>query len=441
MRKLRIAIIIISVLILITIVICIIFNSNKKETDSGEVTEFETRNVYEPKEKIERVKDRNIYFTTQMLVDRYLEYIKTLNDIDAGLTDIANEAIYNILDDAYKSEFNITEASLNDKYQNISINETVEIKDMYIAEFDNNINILLIKGRYSLLEKDMEIIIKMDTRNTLFSVFPEEYIETHNISENISKEDLNSIGTVTLLENEYNKFKFSNTTNQRVSVIYFNDWKNKIISNPEKYYDLLDEDYRNKRFGSVDSFKQYVESNKNDLSKVEVQSYLYNNYENYNEYVCKDQYENIYIFRENYIMGYTVLLDDYTLDYEDEEYLAEYASSDDQYKVAYNINKWIKMLNNRDYNAAYNVLDETFRNENFGSIEKFEEYMRQYFPAHYTIEYGETTKEEDNYIQKITLKDVTGEDTREIQRTIIMRLKDETDFVMSFNFPTKSQFD
>ena len=67
--------------------------------------------------------------------------------------------------------------------------------------------------------------------------------------------------------------------------------------------------------------------------------------------------------------------------------------------------------------------------------------MRQYFPAHYTIEYGETTKEEDNYIQKITLKDVTGEDTREIQRTIIMRLKDETDFVMSFNFPTKSQFD
>ena len=130
-------------------------------------------------------------------------------------------------------------------------------------------------------------------------------------------------------------------------------------------------------------------------------------------------------------MGYTVLLDDYTLDYEDEEYLAEYASSDDQYKVAYNINKWIKMLNNRDYNAAYNVLDETFRNNNFGSVDNFENYMRQNYGEHYDVEFGDFSNEGNTYVQPLTLTTISGSgENKEI--TIIMRLNENYGFTMSF---------
>ena len=115
-----------------------------------------------------------------------------------------------------------------------------------------------------------------------------------------------------------------------------------------------------------------------------------------------------------------------------ENFVTEYNNSDDQNKIMLNIDKWIQMLNNRDYKAAYEVLDETFRNNNFASEEKFEQYMREKFPLHYKLEFGEYSNESDIGMQKIILTDITEEDKNEIQNTIIMQLKDNYEFVMSF---------
>ena len=202
---------------------------------------------------------------------------------------------------------------------------------------------------------------------------------------------------------------------------------------PELAYNYLNEEYRSERFnGNVDLFKQYVQNNLTEIEGIQFKKYLINTYKEYREIVCQDQYKNLYIFKETNPMIFELELDDYTLDYKNEKYLNEYNSSTDQYKVANNINKWIKMLNNRDYKAAYNVLDETFR-ERFGGEEGFETYMRKAFPLHYEIEYGEFTKESGIYTQKITLTDITGESDSKIIKTILMDLREGTDFVMSFN--------
>ena len=99
-----------------------------------------------------------------------------------------------------------------------------------------------------------------------------------------------------------------------------------------------------------------------------------------------------------------------------------------------NIDKWIQMLNCRDYSSAFKVLDETFRTDNFANdVDKFEAYMRQYFPDHYELDFGEFSEETGTYIQDITLKDITGQNEEEISKTIYMELGEGTDFVMSFN--------
>ena len=42
-----------------------------------------------------------------------------------------------------------------------------------------------------------------------------------------------------------------------------------------------------------------------------------------------------------------------------------------------NINKYIEMINNKDYTAAYSVLDETFKNNYFGTVNNLEQYINK----------------------------------------------------------------
>ena len=58
--------------------------------------------------------------------------------------------------------------------------------------------------------------------------------------------------------------------------------------------------------------------------------------------------------------------------------------------------------------------------------------MREKFPLHYELEFGEYSNEADIGIQKIVLTDITGEDSTIIENTIIMQLEDDYNFVMSF---------
>ncbi len=184
--------------------------------------------------------------------------------------------------------------------------------------------------------------------------------------------------------------------------------------------------------GEYETFSKYVDNNLQDIAKLTFTEYLVNNYDGYKEYVCKDKYGNLYIFHETAVMDFTIMLDTYTL--ENEKFLTTYNSSSDQYKVAMNIDKWVQMLNCRDYRTAFYVLDETFRTNNFGNdVDQFEEYMRKYFPEHYKLEFGEFSEETGTYMQEIVLKDITEQDEKEISKTIYMELGEGTDFVMSFN--------
>ena len=180
----------------------------------------------------------------------------------------------------------------------------------------------------------------------------------------------------------------------------------------------------------VGNYKKYVENNYQELSEIVFSQYLVNRYDGYIEYVCRDQYKNLYIFDVTAVKEFTAKLDTYTI--ATEKFLETYENATAQGKVQMNVNKWFLMLNNRDYHAAYNVLDETFRNENFGSEETFEAYMRQMNPLHYEISLETFSEQSDVYTQEIKYYDITGQNQLKNENTIIMQLGEGTDFVMSF---------
>lgn len=430
----RVSMIVTILIIVLSIIVFLIKIKNDKGTsEPGEPTKFEQQDTYVPEEKIEKVKNRNKYYTVKMLVERYMTYCNDLNNenLETDLRSLTITALDSILGESYKEEFSINKNSIAEVYENLEQDEVIEISDIYIVEKDASSNIFLVYGTKKIAQEDFQLMIRTNSRQMIFSVYPEEYMKKYNYSYNNKKEDFDEIFLEELEENEYNKFKYLSISEEKMAVEYFNDLKNKILSNTAETYEILDEEYKNKRFESQEEFNQYVQNNKKDLAKIEINGYQVDNFNDYKIYTCKDQYGNIYTFRETAIKEYTVKLDRYTI--KDEEFINIYKKASNQEKVAINIDLWIQMINNRDYKSAYNVLDESFRDNYFKSVDKFEAYMKQYFPAHYKIEFGEFAEEAGVYTQLVTFINMENDKDVQLERTFIIQLKENNEFVMSMN--------
>ena len=144
-----------------------------------------------------------------------------------------------------------------------------------------------------------------------------------------------------------------------------------------------------------------------------------------------DKQGNYYILNETAMMQYSILLDTYTTI--SEEFKKKYDEGKEQVKVGMNTEKIIQALNLKDYKYIYNKLDNQFKNNNFDTLEKFKDYMQQHYPDTYDVQYSniEIDDKSQIYMQPITL--ISKQTDQEINNTIIMKLNDNYDFVMSFN--------
>lgn len=273
------------------------------------------------------------------------------------------------------------------------------------------------------LDEERCLIVNIDYSNLTFTIEPsnQDYDEITEVKQ------LNQIE-----KNDNNQFKNIVQNEEQIVSDYINLYKRYALGNPQIAYNYFDEEYRDKRFESIENYKAYVENNEEEIRSLEGYQYQVNNYEGYTQYVCKDKYENVYIFNEESIMNFTIQLDTYTIP--TEKFIDNYEKAEADKKVRMNIDKWIQMLNNRDYVSAYNVLDEMYRENNFRSIKEFETTMKKNLPLHYKVEYKESSEENGTYMQRIVLSDITGEDGKSLHIDVIMQLKNNYEFVMSFGF-------
>lgn len=455
MKVLKKIIIIILIVVICLIVTLLVLKSNKpsqtgtigneiqEEEDGGELNiEFMGSEYMQP------VETHTVFYAISDCIQKYYDYISfdmskadtemDVRNFDAVFGEMEKitkkedqkEAIYNLLDEEYITQKGITKENILDK---IEINQPLEFYATNMKYIDGIVTRqYIVSGKVRLLadkQKSEKVffVITLDRNSSTYMIKPIE--EKYNSIDEIQVEDYQkNIKN----KDDRNVIKYTTYSDNVIAQKYFDYYKNIAFYDKEEIYNLFSEEYRNKRFGSLQNFEKYIDNIAKNDKGISVQEYLVNNYEDYKEYVCKDNYGNLYVFKEKNPMDITIELDTYTLD--NEKFIEKYNSSDDQYRVAMNIDKWIQMINNRDYQSAFNVLDETFRTDNFqNDVDVFEQYMRYYFPKHYKIEYGEFSEETGTYIQEITMEDITGEDTGEIKEHIYMELGEGTDFVMSFN--------
>ena len=289
-----------------------------------------------------------------------------------------------------------------------------------------NVNKYMIYGytvdfEYNFME-DIYVIVNLDIDNKTYSVEPidkNEY-EKGNIQNNNIKVE----------QNDNNKFPYQQLSEEYRIKEYFRNYKTMLLSNEEKAYQFLNKEYKEKSFGNIDNFKKYIKDKKETIKIATLSEYHAKIEEEYTQYIEKDEKENYYIFNisDTNPTQFDVMLDIYIIG--SLEVQENYKKAEEREKVTINTMKFISGINDKNYYYTYNILADTFKNNQFQKQEDFEQYVKENFFEKNTVKDNEFKQEGKNYIYDLTITDEEG-NTKKL--TIIMQLQEGTDFIMSFS--------
>lgn len=450
MEKLKkIIVILVIIVFIIVLSICLINRKTKEIMDEeGNIEEPEyIEGSYQADKTIKALENKEEYFMIKEMVEQIQTYINYL-DYDLSETRVrfnnteeenqflikykqeGIDSIKSMMSKEYLEEFNISDTTI---YHNLVkyANKYVKIKKIYVSEDSVNIKTFFVYFNTTVAEEEFALVITMDSSKNSFYIMLKDYIDKMGIKEEniIGKKTEQKIQSIE--PNEYNTYEIPNVSETRYVQELFEDYRSYLSNIPNKAFDMLDEEYRQKRFSNnVENFKNYISDDSSDILDRELSKYKINKYNDYTEYVCMDQMGKYVIFREKDTMDYRVLLDNYTVDVK--EFIEKYNQSDEQQKVGMNIQKIMLALNNKDYNYIYNHLDNEFKTNKFNTFKEFEAYMKQNVFDTNIVEYNKFLKEGKTYIYQLTIKP-SEEDQTSKDMTVIMQLLEDTDFSISFN--------
>ena len=439
MENLKKIIIVMCILVVVIIVIVLMVFGNKK-------SEEETVNIEQEREldkgngnqeyvvdsSIKKVSDKTRYYAVKNMITQYFDYINMIitdasTELDEEDTELALSALMNIISKDNIDELKLTQEKFLSKDFTKYIGCVYHINEMYMIEKTSTLNIFFTNVDIDDTNETLSFIVVTDWSNMAFEIYTNDYIKKHGYQENI--DSLEELNVDSVEKNVFNKIGNVHVTDRDVAVDYFNNYKYKMLNNLEDAYMMLDENYKKERFADINEYKQYINENIQYLREIQPEEYLYNEYEDYNEYVCKDQYENLYIFKETAIMDYTIQLDTYTI--MTDKFMSEYTQGNENKKVIMNIDKFIQMINNYDYKSAYEVLNDTFKENNFKDLDSFKQYMQNTYYRYNDITLGEYTEQNEVYVYKTTITNKeNSEETKDMN--FVMKLNNGTDFELSF---------
>lgn len=439
------------IIVLILIILLIFFLIKKVKTDNVKFI-INEKEDYGEEDGIGLVIDKkfkklnneyNIYFTVNSMLNTYIGYFENINgdvDFDTGRIQMTDEEIKKTMREeglvAIKSLFDIQydeETKTNDqliieeikKYKNINGNSkyTKKIEEIYICNIDENTMLLLVYTKINNVS--FNCMIKIDMENERYSMFWEDFMKKNNYTKN--REDETKIDK-NIEKNNYNYCMIVYATNEFIVEQYFQDLKDKMLNNPQELYTMLDEEYKNKRFSNYDTFVTRLNAIKDIINKSDLTKYKFED----NIIKIIDNYNNMYSFVTSGVMQYKVLLDDYTI--EDSEIAKNYNKLSDGNKVNANIEKFFKMINLKDYESAYNLLDNEFKKKNYPSLEVFKKYVeKNLFNYSKVTNINSSNKSGNYYITSLDIVNGEKEAIQAKQITVIMQLLEGTNFVMSFS--------
>ena len=417
MKKIKKIIISLLVLLIILSIILIILIKQNNNIDENLLPNNELANtkVYASNS----VKENNIYtiLAIDNVIQNVIDYAKESN----------KQALYNITETNYIKRNNISTDNVITIYENI---EKYYIQEMYAFETSTMSEYytygFILKENNDKPENYYFKVCK-DSSNSTFSVSPLKIDEYNKAKEG----KINKTENESIKSNLYNKYNYNLYSGKDVAEKYINDFIFKMKYIPDVAFGTLDEEYRNKKFSNIDEFKSYIKNNSERFNNFTLKSYGKDIKNDSIDYEVEDINNYYYKIKASSGMDYTIILDDYTV--ESNEYVQKYNSSSDSTKIATCINKFFKLIDSKEYKSAYAYLDDTFKQKNFDTVGKFETYAKQNFFNNNTVTISSAEKVGDIYSCKVQIKSGVSVAAMSKDITVIIKLKENTDFVMSFS--------
>lgn len=372
--------------------------------------------------------NRRYYFTVEGIINTYI------NNIAFNMP----SQLMNMLADDYVSQYNINKDNVISQLGRIEVSEKTEYVKYLTTEMlqtqEGEYTIaFLVRGKYRLSDaseyKQISTIVEIDYINNLYKIYPEQYIKTKEYN-NLK------VGKRLILENKEiqekdNKFTYAEKDDKEYANEVFSRWFEMILYDRQEAYNKLNSEYKNIRFNTYNNFNNYLNNLKYLPSINEYK--IYNEQENYTDYICTDQYNNYYVFRQQGgTMRYTVFLDSYTVALDSFKQTYNEQKDDEEAQVRIQIGKFKQMLNTKDYNAIYKKLNATFRNNNYKNVNQLAQYLQKKTYDINTIAVEDIEKNGDYYVCSCTLTNQKNEQ-EEKNMTIMIKLIDDNNFEMSFN--------
>ena len=439
MKNIKWIMIVLGVILIILIITVAIMLSSANDSQNNEIGDVGLVEDYE-NNQIKEVTNSTNFYTVSNVINQYLDIINSNNSIYYGYDENNNYAkivsdeqiatnVYGLLSENYITVNNITEINVLDYVDSITEEVIFLPTRMNVLEREN-VQIYSVYGiEYTLSNtylKDAYFIVTLDRNNYTFSIEPldNEYSSIDDI-------ELQHNNDISIESTSYNTYTETSVSYEDVAKNYIYSYKTLALVKPDMAYNLLDEEYRNQKFGSLENFESYVNDNRQTIQQINLQQYQVNNYDDYIQYVMIDQNNKYYIFNETAVMDYTLMLDTYTIDLP--EFTEKYNSGTDQVKVGMNLEKVFSAINDGDYEYVYNKLDSTFRQNNFPTLSDFENYISENLYTSIDVAYGEYQTSGNLHVYEVNIKEKNNENSNTITKNFIMQLGEGTDFVMSFN--------
>lgn len=389
MKKKQIIIIIITLMVLLMLCGGILILLGKLKNNENNIDTSQDAPELEVETELQRVASKNVLLTAEKIINDNLE---------------SSQKFY--IEDAYYQEIEVDVEAKIYIYGRLFYNNYANNKTMYIILNTNYDNML-----YD--EKIEEDGITKTEYDSIISKLKEQTTTTKLSSYDSSK-----------------KFTLKNATDEDIITRYLEYYQNMVLYDTKDAYDLLNDDYKNKRFGSYNSFEKYVNDYNQTIENLTLEKYGMNYGEATTKYIAQDTKENYYTFECKSVLDFDIQLDNYTIEIDD--YKAKYNALTDQQKAAICLSNVIQMINTKDYENLYKKVDETFRSKNFPTVDEFKNYINNRYYYYNIVSNTQARMDSNIYVLSFDISSGNNTSAETKKANLLIQLGNDTEFKISF---------
>ena len=109
------------------------------------------------------------------------------------------------------------------------------------------------------------------------------------------------------------------------------------------------------------------------------------------------------------------------------------SSMSERDRMEYYVSRFVKAIEEKQYESAYNMLYDEFKTNYFPTLSSFEEYTKTKFPKMISLQHNNFERNGDYYILFITMSNLLGSKNDQTEINFVVKENDLNDFVLSFS--------